>query len=53
MDYHFAQKHKIPLTKTKQKTVKVAGGGTQSSDYMAYKCPFAIQGHKFTVDFRI
>jgi hypothetical protein len=53
MDYHFAKKHNIPLTKTKQRTVKVAGGGTLSSDYMAYQCSFAIQGHKFTVDFII
>jgi hypothetical protein len=53
MDYQFARKHKIPLSKTRQRSIKVAGGGILSSKFMAYNCPFSVQGHKFSVDFRI
>nr|XP_051191082.1 uncharacterized protein LOC127304433 [Lolium perenne] len=53
MDLTFAQAHNIPLTKVKHRSVKVAGGGTLSSTGMAYNCPFSIQGHKFTTNFRI
>jgi hypothetical protein len=53
MDLAFAQAHNIPLTKVKQRTVKVAGGGTLSSTAIAYNCSFCIQGHKFTTNFRI
>ncbi|KAK1693984.1 hypothetical protein QYE76_010681 [Lolium multiflorum] len=53
MDLTFAQAHNIPLTKVKHRSVKVAGGGTLSSTAMAYNCPFSIQGHKFTTNFRI
>jgi hypothetical protein len=47
MDYQFALKHNIPLTQTRQRSVKVAGGGILSSEFMAYNCLFSVQGHKF------
>jgi hypothetical protein len=53
MDYQFALKHNIPLTQTNKRSVKVAGGGILSSEFMAYNCSFSVQGHKFQVDFRI
>lgn len=53
MDVELAKKLRIPLTKTKQRKVKVAGGGILDSDEIALNCSFAIQGHKFTQDFRI
>jgi hypothetical protein len=53
MDYQFSLKHNIPLTQTRQRSVKVAGGGILSSKFMAYNYLFSVQGHKFPVDFRI
>lgn len=53
MDLKFAQTYNIPLTATKQRTVKVAGGGILSSTATAYNCQFSIQGHKFTTNFKI
>jgi hypothetical protein len=53
MDLAFAQKHKIPLTSTEERTVKVAGGGTLASVFIAYNCPFTLQGTKFVTNFRI
>jgi hypothetical protein len=53
MDLAFAKAHNIPLTTVKQRTVRVAGGGTLSSTAMAYNCTFCIQGHKFTTNFGI
>jgi hypothetical protein len=53
MDYQYAVDHNIPLTQTKHRSVKVAGGGVLTSQAIAYNCPFRIDGHKFTADFRI
>jgi hypothetical protein len=53
MDLTFAQKHKIPLTTTTERTVTVAGGGILSSGFIAYNCPFTVQGTKFVTNFRI
>jgi hypothetical protein len=53
MDLAFARKHNIPLTPCKQQLVTGAGGGTLSSDAIAYDCKFSIQGHQFTTNFRI
>jgi hypothetical protein len=53
MDYQFSLKHKIPLSRTRHRSIKVASGGILSYEFMAYNCPFSVQGHKFSVDFRI
>jgi hypothetical protein len=53
MDLTFAQKHKIPLKATAERTVKVAGGGILSSGFIAYNFPFNVQGTKFVTNFRI
>jgi hypothetical protein len=53
MDLSFAKAHNIPLTATQERTVKVAGGGTLASGFMAYKCKFTVQGTTFMTDFRI
>jgi hypothetical protein len=53
MDLAFARKHNFPLTPCKQQLVTVDGGGTLSSDVIAYDCKFSIQGHQFTTNFRI
>jgi hypothetical protein len=53
MDLAFAQKHKIPLTATEERTVKVAGRGILASGFIAYNCPFTVEGTKFVTNFRI
>jgi hypothetical protein len=53
MDLSFAKKHKIKLTPSTERTVKVAGGGILSSTAIAHNCRFTIQGHEFVTDFRI
>jgi hypothetical protein len=53
MDMAFAKKNKIPLTAIPARTVKVAGGGTLTSSFMAQNCKFTVEGHKFETNFRI
>ena len=53
MNYNFAVKHNIQMTPAHSRKVTVAGGGELSSDAIAYQCPFSINGHKFSTDFRI
>jgi hypothetical protein len=41
------------MTTAKQRIVKEAGGGLLTSDEIANNYTFTIQGHAFTIDFRI